>query len=374
MFGVFWAASLPKTPLRDGFPLSKTPVKSETPLVCHPPRVCYNLTPMLCRTGVNPHMPNNPSFTRRVRRARPALPALTLALLIVLLALPAAAQAPALTITQADLRLWPEYDDPGLLVIFAGTFAETTGFPQEIAIPIPANARNVQAAYLDASGGLLMAEWKIANGKLVFSPPAPQFHIEYYVDRTPSGDERTITHTLEAPYPIQTLSVTVQQPARASEFSVTPQAEQSLVGDDGLTYYTFNRANLAAGEKLDIQVRYTKTDSGLSKPQLAIPSTTPSTPASAPVSPKPTNWLPWLLIGLGGVILFAAAGYWLWTRRKPQPAPLPSRKPASAASAAPRPAAGMPAGQAAAAFCTQCGRPLRPEDRFCSQCGAPRRG
>lgn len=288
--------------------------------------------------------------------------------LFALLALPVAAQTPVPRITEASLRLWPEYDDPGLLVIFSGTFAATTAFPQTVAFPIPANARNIQATYQDATGGLITQAWQIVDGKLTYNLPVPGFHIEYYVDRTPSGNERAITHVFEAPYAIQALTVTAQQPARATGFSLTPAPEQTLLGEDGLTYHTFNRANLAAGEKLEINLRYTKTDSGLSSPQLAIPSTTPSAPAAAPASSTPTNWLPWLLIGIGAVALLGAVVYWLVTqRRAEQPVATPPARQAV------RRAEGATTG-GPAAFCTQCGAALRPEDRFCAQCGTRRRG
>ncbi len=299
----------------------------------------------------------------------PALLTLALLIALALLAAPVTAQTPTLNITEASLRLWPEYDDPGLLVIFSGTLTETGAFPQQVAFPIPANARNIQATYEDATGGLITQAWQIVDGKLTYNLPAPRFHIEYYVDRAPSGNERAITHVFEAPYAVQTLRVTAQQPARATGFSLMPQPEQTLQGEDGLIYHLFNRVNLAAGEKVEIQLRYTKTDSGLSKPQLAIPSTTPSAPATASSGAGAADWLPWALMGVGAAVLFGAVGYWLLTQRRTQAA-APARP---AGRSAPRVQA-PPAKPAAAAFCTQCGAALRPDDRFCSQCGAPRRG
>lgn len=303
-----------------------------------------------------------------VRRARTALPTLILLVLLALLiTFPAAAQAPALSIQEASLRLWPEYDDPGLLVIFAGTFSDSATFPQKVAFPIPANARNIQATYQDASGSLITQAWEIVDGKLTYTLPVPQFHIEYYVDRPPSGSERIIAYTFEAPYAVGALMVTVQQPARATGFGLTPPSEQALLGEDGLTYHTFKRANLAAGEKLDLQLRYTKTDSGLSAPQLAIPSATAMAPATTETNSAPNTWLPWALIGLGGAALAGAVGYWLWMQRNAQGAA--SLPPTGTAV---RPAAPSTRG-GPAAYCTQCGHALQPEDRFCAQCGTRRR-
>jgi hypothetical protein len=213
------------------------------------------------------------------------------------------------------------------------------------------------------------------GGKVAYSLPKPGFHLEYYVDRPVSGDKREIVHTFEAPYPIAALEVAVQQPARATDFSVTPAPSRTTTGADGLTYHIINLVNLAAGEKRDIAISYVKTDSGLSSPQLALTSATPAPQAAAaPVQAqaKPaaqTSWLPILLIGVGLLALIGIGVYWFLSRRTPAPTK-PVRP--TVASAAPQTAV-RPA-PVAAAFCTQCGHTLRPDDRFCAQCGAPRKG
>jgi hypothetical protein len=298
----------------------------------------------------------------------------TLILLSIICAWPAAAQG-ALTIPQASLKLWPEYDDPGLLVIFAGDFANDASFPQTVAFPVAAGARNIQATVNDATRGLLSQEWQLQGGEVTYSLPQPGFHVEYYVDRPPSGDQREIVHTFEAPYPIASLEIAVQQPARATDFSVTPTPSRTITGTDGLTYHIINLTNLAAGEKRDIAINYVKTDSGLTSPQLAVTSATPAAQATAPVQPETKqaalpSWLPLLLIGVGLLALIGIGVYWFTSRRRPIMPVEPVRP--EPASAPPQPAA-RPASGSGATFCTRCGNALRPDDRFCAQCGAPRK-
>ncbi len=296
-------------------------------------------------------------------------------------ALIASAQSDGVTIARAALRLWPEYDDPGLLVIFTGNFSEGVTFPRDISFPLPAGARNVQTAYPDPTGGLLIAQAEVAAERVTYKQlPVAAFHLEYYLDRQPSGDRREIRYLFRAPYPIAILEVSVQQPARSADFSLTPAADSTFVGEDGLTYFAFNRANLAAGDTIEIVARYTKTDSGVSRPQLAVtnPALTPAAGApSAATRPAASGlqaWLPWTLVGIGATSLLALLGYWLIQQRRPAGVeagsrPAPTRTPARSAGIA---VAGAPIGKAA--FCTQCGHPFRPDDRFCAQCGAPRRG
>lgn len=283
--------------------------------------------------------------------------------------LPVVAQAPGLVIQQASLQLWPEYDDPGLLVIFSGRFTDTVAFPQQVAFPLPAGARDIQATMQDASGTLLVQPWQNVNGKLTYTLPGPAFHVEYYLDRPPSGNERELNYTFEAAYPILGLEVLLQEPARAIGFSATPQPERSFPGPDGFIYHQLTRLNLAAGDRLPITIRYTKTDQGPSVMDTKLTGS-PSAPQPTAGSPAPreTRWLALALIGLGGAALTGAVVYWLLQRRRPSPIPEPGSRSKPVA-----PASGRVGRDSKSAFCTQCGRQLGPDDRFCGSCGTPRR-
>lgn len=287
---------------------------------------------------------------------------------VVVPCVPAHAQAGAPEVAQAELRLWPEYDDPGLLVIFSGAFSEGTPAPVKVALPVAAGARNVQATFMDESGTLINRPFEIKDNILTYEVPSATFHIEYYVDRAPSAGQRNIEFTLEAPYAIDSLQISIQQPARATAFSVEPAADASGQRSDGLTYHTLGRNDLAAGEQVDLRIRYTKPDSALTAPQLAVTATdgaAAGAAAAAPSAPK-TNLLPWLLIGLGAAMLIGIVAWWLLSQRKKAPvvrtAPPPSRAGSRTA-----------ASTAGAAYCTQCGEPLHASDRFCPQCGTRRR-
>ncbi len=299
---------------------------------------------------------------------------LPLAVLVVGLtvrALPAAAQGSGIVIDQASLRLWPEYDDPGLLVILSGTFTGTAAFPQQVAFPVPAGARSIQATAVTANGDLLSQPWQIVDGKLTYSLPEPTFQIEFYLDRPVSGNQRDVSFALETAYAIKNLAVSLQQPARATGFSATPQPEQSFQGNDGFTYYTINRADVAAGARLPFSMRYTKNDQGLSVAQAKMdtgsPAASPRTTSSSASSGGIPQWLPIFLIGLGVAALIGAVGYWfLRIRPAGTPAPSPARTRVASQTKAEAPGKMV--------FCTQCGHQLGADDRFCAKCGAPRKG
>lgn len=304
------------------------------------------------------------------------------AILALAFGLTTSAQGPGVSIDQASLRLWPEYDDPGLLVILYGTITGTTTFPQEVAFPMPPAARGIQATMVDASGSLLSQPWQLVDGKLVYTLGGPEFQIEYYVDRPPSGNQREVNYTFEAPYAIKNLEVAVQQPARATAFSTTPQPDHSVQAGDGFTYYMTDRANIKAGEKLAFSIRYTKNDQGLSVAQ-ANPQATSlagSTGSAAPAAtPGITDRLPYAMVGVGLMALAGAVVYWFVQVRPikapPSPVNVPRQQHAKTPPKPP-PSGKAPSGKATsvkAVFCTQCGHQLGPADRFCSQCGMPRR-
>ena len=86
----------------------------------------------------------------------------------------------------------------------------------------------------------------------------------------------------------------MQQPARATDFSMTPKPSSAITGTDGLVYHVVTLENLAAGEKRDIAISYVKTDSGLTSPQLALTSATPAaTSGPCPTPPATACWWRW---------------------------------------------------------------------------------
>ena len=102
-----------------------------------------------------------------------------------------------------------------MLVISAGTFTDGTELPVQALFPIAAGARNIQATVNDPANGLMNREWQMKDGKLTYAVDLPEYHYEYYVDRPPSGEQRELRYTFEAPYQMNALEIAVQQPARA---------------------------------------------------------------------------------------------------------------------------------------------------------------
>ncbi len=252
------------------------------------------------------------------------------------------------------ISLWPEYDDPRLLVILSGTLSESG---VDLRVPLPEGAQINAAAYVDAQGTLLTAAWReeTLNGQrvLIVTVPTREFQVEYYVDAITSGPETVVQARIPVPEAvIGEAVVTVQEPANTEGFRGNPPLSTPQPGFNGLRYASRSLGPLSPGEIVEQEVRYTRLQPGLSvNPRPAAQPTPPSPPQTE---------RPWLPLALGGAVALAGAigaGYWLLRRgaETPSQGPTPS----------------TPAAQLAK-YCPNCGHPYGPLDRFCAMCGTER--
>jgi hypothetical protein len=300
------------------------------------------------------------------------------------------AQGPGPTLKEANLRLSPEYDDPGLLVILTGTFDNVEAYPRQITLPVPAAARGIQATEQDASGTLINRKWQHTGDQVTYSLEAqPSFQLEYYLDRPPAGNDREIKYSWQAPYAVKDLTLTVQQPARAQSFTVTPKPDSSLVSADGLTTFVTKQSNLGAGESVDFVINYTKADAAPSLPRSqpaanttdgsAVAGNTATSGGAGATTPGPSRQslpiIPLVLIGVGMAALVGAAVYWLLERQRslaPSVASHGTRRAVTDGKARSERVSPAPVSDGEARFCRKCGRAFNASDRFCGQCGTPR--
>lgn len=295
-----------------------------------------------------------------------------------------AAQSTIISLDTLAVELWPDYDDPTMLLLFTGSLPATMSLPASVSLPLPEGAViHAVARITDDNVMIDDIAYTTANGMITLETPDRGFRVEYYLPYTVAGFERTFALGLAFPFAINTMSVAVQQPAAATSFTLSPTPQTNLVGQDGLTYYRLADQPLAAGQTLNLSVRYT-----LPGNQLTVNAAAANTPPSAtsPTQNSSTN-LPLILAGIGGLIL---SGTLIWqglkerkaanTHKKPpvrsrpmpkQNRPARTKRATPQAEPAPTPPT-LPIGEIR--FCHQCGREAQPEDRFCRQCGTQLKG
>jgi zinc-ribbon domain len=317
----------------------------------------------------------------------------------------ARAQQPV-SLASLEIRLWPEFDKPSVLVILNGQVAAGVALPAGVSIHIPAAAGGPNAvAVVGADGGLFQTPFTTssAGGDIIttFTTNSAGFRVEYY---DPSlaidGEARSFGLRWKSDLAIQAVTVRVQQPYGARGLTGRPALASAGAGEYGLNEYTAALGPLAAGGTVSFDLGYSKTGSTLSATAVANLPGGVSAPAASGV-PGGISWL-WLFGGGAAVLALVGGGavwYWrLWPAaqgqaRRPRATgpgrrgsttlaqaaqgrrrPATARARAKAAAAAPAASSGTndaAASTAPAAFCPQCGRRYQAGDRFCRQCGAP---
>jgi hypothetical protein len=289
------------------------------------------------------------------------------------------AQEAEVSLDSWTIEVWPEYDKPSVLVIYGGTVAEGTAFPQRMTVPVPKGAVVNAVADVDTNGGLFSLEWNSretpAGQDVVFELAKPQFVVEYYLDAISPPPSRSFDLAMIVPYAARQGSLSLRQPARASDMQIDPEMTQTGTDSLGNSLYSKQLGPLAARQELAMRVAYTKADADPSVAAVPAPAEQPA-PAAASRDSGTTAWLPWLVGGLLAVLVGAIAVYLVlqWRQSRATPSRQARRKEARNR--------GLPASRSTSpseskagyrnAFCPRCGNKFGDADKFCRSCGAER--
>ena len=282
------------------------------------------------------------------------------------------------TFGSLDVALWPEYDRQGnVLVIYKITLPPSVSLPADLTLRIPAVAGDPNAVAVQEADGMLRdvnyqrqvsGDWAAIN----FTATMPEIQFEYYDPAlAKQGTQRNFEYRWPGDYPVDFLTIEVQQPLGASHMQFSPAADSSETRGDGLVYYIKRVGDLPNGQTFSQQISYQKESDALTAGEQQVQ---PSAPISE--SPSILESLKALLLriwnGLGvafilgvlGVALLVGGAIWYWQSGKDKESGKPRRRRSSAASQ-PQPTTGG----AGYIYCHQCGKRAAPGDRFCRTCG-----
>ncbi len=294
--------------------------------------------------------------------------------LLALLTLPPLARAQeSLRFETMQIDLWPEYDQPAMLVIYRARLTADIQLPVEVGIRIPAAVGDPNAVAVRQDGGQLFnAEYtRVAEGDwatIFFSARFREIQIEYYdplIER--QGDTRQYQFVWPGDYPIDNLRILVQQPTGAENVTTFPRLSSITQDAFGLSYYGGEIGSVAAGETFNLTITYDKQTDDLTVNFLPIDSSEPVSVETAGRLSL-TEMLPWG-VGILGVlvILIGVAWYWLTGRKGQGGRPARRRRPPRRKVIEPE--LHEMEDDARSVFCHQCGKRALSGDKFCRACG-----
>ena len=291
------------------------------------------------------------------------------ALAVVLLAVSAAAPQSGTVFSSLGIDLWPDYDRPGVLVIYRATLAPDVPLPARLVFRIPAAAGFPNAvAERPAAGQLTTLPYeRTVDGKTALidlTASRPIVQLEYYDPAiTRDGVRRSFAFTWSGDFEVQDFGISLQQPALARNFTTVPEAISAARSVDGLTYHTLSRAGVKVGETVEIRASYETASDQLSVETIAPVAAPVPTPAAGNDTASDNRTMRMAFTAL--FVSVAAVVVSLMVRSQRQARSTPRSTPP------PRTARSDTSGGKATRFCTQCGAGVDDGDRFCQSCGAP---
>jgi len=204
------------------------------------------------------------------------------------------------------VQLWPEYDQPSMLVITDFKVAGDAKFPMSMKFRIPQDANLIAVAAYTADGTLMNAvfdgpkpdgEWQ--SFTVTLDTASGRF--EYYQPITFNGEQRLFSYLWDGLYSVDSFDIRVLEPADTKSLTTTPKLI-SIEQKDGLKYFHGDPVKLASGEQYTLNLEYNKTSD-------ALIATTQGVQPAAPVDENTTgrvslnNYLPYVIGGLGVIMI-----------------------------------------------------------------------
>ena len=179
--------------------------------------------------------------------------------------------------------VWPEYDDPRVLVIYKGAFINNTGNTiktgEKVYFNVPNGAEigmacesdvNYQAhgcqPYETISKGAETAttedDYQVLSWKITKDvEPGQEYYVfmEFYYNPIEGQTDKTINYIFRPSAKIDTMNLLVQQPAKATNFKLSPEAPSSGKSGEFTNYY-YSYSNVKPEDNKEIKITYTKTD------------------------------------------------------------------------------------------------------------------
>jgi len=278
--------------------------------------------------------------------------------LAVLLVFPRAARAQNnITLETVTVRLWPEYDQPSMLVIYDFTVPDNMPLPVTVSIPVPPDG-NITAVAYQADNGLMNTEfagptekngWQAVD---IFVKEHTTYHLEYYQTVVRTESKRSFKYKWPGTYPVNNFRVEIQVPEDSTSVRSNPMLPFVL----SKPFLSGNVAigNLEAGETYELNLHYVRTSEDTVMPSTQVTASEPITQNTA--GRVTLERLPYIL-GSVGLLLILGAGYYFWQTQSAEISKPRKRN------------RNREETELTSIHCHECGTRAYDDDRFCRVCG-----
>lgn len=266
------------------------------------------------------------------------------------------------TLSSVSVEIWPEYDQPAVLIIYHISLSSNTTLPAIINLRIPAGAEVYAVAVADPVKGLLNAPYdRSVQGSwatLKITASVLDVQVEYYDVLNKTGSARHIVYEWPGDYAVDGFTVALQQPVGAINLVTYPTLIHSSAEQDGFVYFESMTQSLPSGQTYTLTIDYQKATDALSITGLPVQPVQPLT-AATPGRITVNGVLPWVLAGFGAalIIVGVVGGLYIWksgTRNL---------------RVSMRNRSSTPEEDTSLVYCPKCGKRAQIGDVFCRTCG-----
>ena len=275
------------------------------------------------------------------------------------------------------ISVWPEYDHPGVLVIFNGEINEAD-LPLEVSYPIPEQSRFALVAGSTDTTANRMIPLPIEEGssgkQITFTVVQPTFHVEFYYNPFASGNaHRHYSYDFVSNLPIDSLVVDLQEPLAAQGFESEVPIDHQLQDSHGIKYYRKHYHQVSAGDTVYIEAHYENPEGTMTnemlQSQMGGGSGMGQQGGATSESESGNFGSFWIILVVVVIILGVLYLVTQYSGGKQTPREQTAAMPEQGEPGASKVIEKTTPDQHDTKYCIHCGKPIPQKAKFCTQCG-----
>lgn len=225
-------------------------------------------------------------------------------------------QASEIRIAQMNIAVWPEYDDPRVLVIYQLKVAEPVEYPFRISFLIPKDADVGMGCEVAESGGHGCRPYRVEDrgefNELSFEVSSqPTIFMEYYYQPLKRDSNKSFDFFYKPLYPVDNLYIEVQRPLKATEFNTEPVATETYTDNKRFKYHVLKLGSAEKDQPVKVKVSYKK-----SNPQPSVSRQTDEEARQQSNSQPNVNNIATVFLAVTVVVFGSVIGYQFFAIRR----------------------------------------------------------